>query len=63
MLVTQVPLAVLLRGAPHSALPRLEAATQPALDKSFQVTALGEWRRIPCPAELLSVSQISSMGL
>lgn len=61
--MTQVALAVLFREAPHTVLPRLEAAAQPALDKSFQVTTLGERRRIPCPADLLSVTQISSVGL
>lgn len=60
--MTQVALAVLFRGAPHIALPRLEAAAQPALDKSFQVTTLEERRRSPCSADLLSVTQISSMG-
>lgn len=61
--MTQVALAVLFRGAPHTVPPRLEAAAQPALDKSFQVTTLREWRHIPCPVDLLSVTQISSMGL
>lgn len=64
--MTQITLSVLFRGAPHTALPCLEAATQPALDKSFQVTTLGgggEWRHSPCPADLLSITQISSRGL
>lgn len=39
--MTQITLSVLFRGASHTALPCLEAATQPALDKSFQVTTLG----------------------
>lgn len=59
---------VLSWGPSHSTTaPPLEAATQSALDKSFQVTALsggGEGGRlIPSPADLLSATQISSMGL
>lgn len=48
--MTRVTLSVLFRGAPHTALPCLEAVTQPALDKSFQVTTLGgvEAYSVPC---------------
>lgn len=61
--MAQVALAVLCHGVPHTALSLLEAAAQPALDKSFQVTILEGRRRSPSPADLLSTTQISSMGL
>lgn len=64
MPMAQATLVVLSHEGPHPALSLLEAAAQPALDKSFQVTTVGEGGRlIPSPADLLSATQISSMGL